>query len=125
MRRFTHAAVDLFFVKAHVGRAVGNILIDGFFKKLIFRILEHQSHLKTHLTDLLRLGPDVLPVQIDMAGGGLQQAVEMLDQRGLAGAGMSDDAHKFSGHHRQVHMLHRIALKRRTGAVGVGQIFHS
>ena len=46
--------------------------------------------------DLLGLRPDILSLTEDLAGGGLQQAVEVLDQGGFAGAGVADDAHELA-----------------------------
>ena len=89
--RFPHPAVDLLFIKPHVAGAEGNVLIHCLFKQLVLRILEHQPHLKAHLPDLLGVRPDVLAVEIDMPLRGLQQPVEMLDQRGFPGARVTDD----------------------------------
>ena len=86
-----HPAVDLLFIKPHVAGAEGNVLIHCLFKQLVLRILEHQPHLKAHLPDLLGVRPDVLAVEIDMPLRGLQQPVEMLDQRGFPGARVTDD----------------------------------
>ena len=48
----------------------------------------------------------------------------MLDQCGLAGAGVADDAEEFTVHHGQVHILHGAALKRRTRRIGVSQMLY-
>ena len=46
----------------------------------------------------LRLGPDVLPVEAARVPWvGRQQSVEVLDQGGLAGAGVADDAQELAG----------------------------
>ena len=89
--RFPYPAVDLLFIKPHVAGTEGDVLIHRFFKQLVLRILEHQPHLKAHLSDLLGVRPDVLSVEIDMPLRGLQQPVEMLDQRGFSGARVTDD----------------------------------
>ena len=52
--------------------------------------------------------PDVLAVQKDLAGGGLQQTVELLHQGGLTGAGMSDDADELSPVYRKGHIVQRL-----------------
>ena len=84
LRRLAHAAVDLVFRKAHVARAEGDVLIDRLLEELILRILEHQPHLEAHAADLLRLGPDVAPLEQDAPLRRAQQAVEVLDKRGFA-----------------------------------------
>ena len=74
-RGFAHTAVDLFFGKAHIRRAEGNVTVDRFFKELILRILEHKTHAESHVPDLLGICPDILPAEQDAASGGLQKAV--------------------------------------------------
>ena len=56
----TDAAVDILLVQSHVLRAEGDVLIHRLLKQLVFRVLEHQSHLKPHVPDLLGLRPDIL-----------------------------------------------------------------
>ena len=116
--------VNFRLVKTHVARAICNVFVNGFFKQLILRVLEHQSHPEAHLPYFLGLCPNILSFQINMALRRLQQPVQVLDQGGLAGAGMADNPQKLPGHHFQIHMLHRIALERRSGTVGMGQIFN-
>ena len=48
----------------------------------------------------------------------------MLDQGGLTGAGMADNAQKFTVHHGQVHVVHGAALKGRARRVGVSQMLY-
>ena len=46
-----------------VGRSEGDVFVNRFFKELVLRILENQSHPEPHLTDFLRLCPDVPTAQ--------------------------------------------------------------
>ena len=78
--------------------------------------------METHLADLLGVGPDVLSVQVDMPLGGLQQAVEVLDQGGFAAAGMADDAQELARQDIQGHVLDGAALEGRSGAIGMCQV---
>ena len=48
----------------------------------------------------------------------------MLDQGGFAGAGMADDPQEFSLVHIKAHVLHGTALERRSGAIGMCQVFY-
>ena len=74
-----------------ISGAESDVLVHCFLKQLIFRVLEHQTHLEANLPDLLRLRPDILPPQQDLSCRWLEQTVQMLDQGGFAGAGMADD----------------------------------
>ena len=51
-----------------------------------------------------------------------QQAIEMLNQGGFSGAGVSDDADELSPLHGKAHMLNGGALKGRSNAVYVGKV---
>ena len=74
-RRLVHPLINFFIVKTHILRAEGNILIDRFFKQLVFGVLEDKPHMKPHLADIAPLSPDIPPIQQDFAGGRFQQAV--------------------------------------------------
>ena len=81
LRKF-HALVD---------GAEGDVLVHRLLKQLVLRVLEHQPHLEADVPDLLRLRPDVLPMEQDLPRRRPQQAVQMLNQGGFAGAGVADD----------------------------------
>ena len=78
--------------------------------------------MEAHLTDLLGVGPDILPVQVDVAVRRLQKAVEVLDEGGFAAAGMADDAQKLAWQNVQRHILDGAALEGRSGAIGMCQM---
>ena len=107
-----------------ISGAESDVLVHCFLKQLIFRILEHQTHLEADLPDLFRLRPDVLPPQQDLSCRWLEQTVQRLDQGGFAGAGMADDPQEFSLVHIKAHVLHGTALERRSGAIGMCQVFY-
>ena len=90
--RLPDAGIQLIPPLAHVGGAKSDVLVYGLLEQLIFRILEHQAHLKAHIPDLFRLRPNIFSPQQHLAAGGLQQSVEMLDEGGFTGAGVADDA---------------------------------
>ena len=79
-----------------VFRAESDILRNGLLKKLIFRILENQADPLTQGTTIDMLTVQVLTVNQNLAGGGLEQAVEMLYEGRFTAAGMADDPDKFS-----------------------------
>ena len=90
-RRSISSSVRPMFVGAE-----GDVLVDRLLKELILRILEHQPHLEAHVRVIFLVSAQMsFPSQQHLAGGGLQQAVEVLDQGGLAGAGVADDAQEF------------------------------
>ena len=103
----THPPVNLLLAESHVFGAEGDVLVDGFLKKLIFRVLEHQSHLKADVPQTGCVRPHILSVDIDFAGGGLEQTVEMLDEGGFSGAGVTDDADHLTLFNREVDILNR------------------
>ena len=59
-------------------------------------LLEHHAHVATDAVDIgLGVG-DGLAVDENLAGGGLLEAVQAAQERGLAGAGGADDADHLS-----------------------------
>ena len=97
----------------------GNVLIDGLFKELVLRILEHQAHLKAHLANFLGPFPNVRPIQQDLPVRGTQQPIQMLDKGRFSRPGVADDAQKLPGHDLQVHVINGFVLKRCPRTVGV------
>ena len=95
LHRTLDARVDLFFGQLQVSGAEGDVLRHRFLKQLVFRILKHQTNPKTALPCKCLIGPDILTVQQNRTGGGLQKPVEMLHQGGFTGAGMTDHTDKF------------------------------
>ena len=120
--RAQHARTDLLFTQAHVLRTERDIAVNGLFKQLILRILEHQPDTEAALPRCFLVLPDVRPVQQDLAGRRAQQAVQMLDERRFAGAGVPDDAEELPLFHGEAHVLDGIVLKRRSGAVGMREV---
>ena len=84
-------AVQLLPGLALVDGAEGDVLVHRLLKQLVLWVLEHQPHLEADVPDLLRLRPDVLPMEQDLPRRRPQQAVQMLNQGGFAGAGVADD----------------------------------
>ena len=118
-----HGVVQLLPRFPLISGAEGDVLIDGFLKKLVLRILEHQPHLETDGAYILRLGPNVLPLQQNLPGRGLQQTVHVLNQGGFPRAGVADDTQELPRFHGKTDVLHRAAPEGRPGAVGMGQVF--
>jgi hypothetical protein len=89
----------------------------------MLRVLEHQPHLKASLSGFLGVCPDILPVEQNLSAGGLQQSIQMLNQRGLAGTGMPNDTDIFPRIGFKIHVNQGFVFKGRTDAVGTIQIF--
>ena len=121
-RRPAHPPGDLLLAQAHVFGAESDVFINRLLKQLVLRVLEHQTHRKANLADVLPLGPDILAVQQHLAAGGLQNAVEVGDQGGFAAAGGPDDAHKVALFHREAHVLQRGGGVRHAGVVYMSQM---
>ena len=108
--------------EAHVFGAEHDVLEHRLLKELVFRVLEHHAHLEAHRPDFLGLGPDVLAVQQHLARGGPQQAVEHLDEGGLAAARVADNPQELPFLHLDVHPIHGGFLKGGAWAVAVCQV---
>ena len=111
-RRVPHPPVDLLRVQSHVLRSEGDVLIHRLLEQLVFRVLEHQPHLEAYVPYFLRIRPDILPLQENTPGRGLQKPVQMLYQRGFTGPGVSDHAQKLPCAHSHAQPLHGAALER-------------
>ncbi len=94
-----------FWTKALVLWAKADILEHIHLEELVFRILEHQSHLAAQIFPGKSVAPDVFPVITDFSPGGAQQAVEQLDQRGFAAACMSDHTDELMLRNREVYIF--------------------
>ena len=66
---------------------------------------------------------DVPSVEQNGAAGRTEQPVEMLNQRGLTRSGVADQRDKFAAFDREIDVVQRLVLKRRAGAVDMGQVF--
>ena len=120
-RRLPHPCLYLFLRKSHVPWAESDVPGDGLLEDLVLRILEHQSHPKAYLPYFFLVRPDVLAVQQNRSLRGAEQSVQMLDQRGLSGAGVPDESHKCTGRNLQIHMVNGDFFKWRSRTVAVGQ----
>ena len=118
-----HPAVNLRLVQSHVSGTEGDILIDGFLKQLVFRVLEHQAHLEPGGPGALFGLPDIPALEQHPARGGLQQAVEVLDQGRFARAGPADDAQVFAAIGGKIHVHQSALLEGRADAVDVRELF--
>ena len=121
--RRPHPPVDLLLVQPHVLGAEGDVLIHGLLKELVLRVLEHQAHLEPCHPGALGVGPDVLSLEEHLAGGGLEQAVEVLNEGGFARAGVANDAQVLPLVGGKVHIQQGGALKGCARRVGVGEMF--
>ena len=67
--------------KAEITGAKGDVFGDGFFKELIFRILENHPHFVAHLHGFFCFLADVHAIDRNRSLCRLQQSVQELDQR--------------------------------------------
>ena len=70
-RRTQHARADFLLGKPHVFGSEGDILKDRLFKKLILRVLEHQTHMEPEPARELHILPDILSLKQDLPAHGL------------------------------------------------------
>ena len=112
--------MDFLLRQTHVGRTIGDVLCHSFLEQLIFRILEHQSDAEAHLTDAGIFVPDVRTVQQYLTGGRAEQTVKVLNQRGFARAGVTDQTDKFAALDGKGDAVQCAAFKRGSRAVYVG-----
>ena len=92
-------------------------------KQLMFRILKHQSHMTAQFPEVVAFLPDILPVVINVSRGRPDQPVEMLYQRGLSAAGMTDHSDKLTVLDFHRHMFQGMHLISGSRAVGISHIF--
>ena len=118
-RRAQHALVNFILAETHIFRSERDVAVRGLFKKLRLGVLEHQPHTKAHLPREFFVLPNILTVKQHAPGGWLKQPVQVLDERGLARAGVPDQPQKFTALYFQAHILKRDVLKGRPGAVQV------
>ena len=97
---------DLLFRKAQVARPKGDIFRHGCREELVLGVLEHHADAPAHVVGgaLLR---DIAPEGDDAAVCGVQDAVHVLDEGGLARAGMAGDAQELAFAHFEGHVVER------------------
>ena len=61
--------------QTHILRTISYILGDRFLKKLVLRILKHNTDLKPYIADIHILPPDILAVNENQSRGRLHQTV--------------------------------------------------
>ena len=71
-------------------------------------VLEHHAHLLAVQVDIHRLTGQIHAIKEDLAGGGLLQQIQAAQQRGLAGAGGTDDGHYLSLFDLQIAVIQRM-----------------
>lgn len=98
------------------------VFVHRLFKDLVLRILKHQPNLKSDASGEGLIAPNIPPVKQNLTGRRLQKAVEMLNEGGFSGAGVTDDADELPPLHGEVHMFNGGALKWGSNAVNVGQV---
>ncbi len=74
----------------------------------MFRVLEYQSDLFSKLPKAVILIINISPVIVHSAACGTHQAVQMLDQRGFARAGVPDQPDKISVLKHKADILKRL-----------------
>ena len=121
-RGLAHALIDLLRGEPGIFRAEGNVLIHRLLKELVLGILKDEADLKAHVARGGLAAVDVLPVEEHGAGRRHEQAVEVLNERALAGARVADDAHELPGGDGEINIVDGDFFKRRSGAVDVPEM---
>ena len=116
-------AVNLPVVQLHVFGSECDVLIHRLLKELVLRVLEYQAHLEAGLAGALLALPDILPLKENPAGGGLQKAVQMLDQGGFSRPGVTDNAQVLPPVGGEVHVDQGEALEGSARRIGVTEFF--
>ena len=77
-------------------RGIHDVLAHAVVREEV-ELLEDHAHVLANLVDVCLGARDGLAVDEDLAGGGLLEAVDAAQERGLAGAGRSDHADDLAG----------------------------
>ena len=109
--------VHLPLVQSHVFRTERNVTVNRLFKELVFRVLEHQTDTEPDGAQRLLGAVDVLFSEQHAPRGGLQKPVEMLDERALAAAGMTEQRRVLTGGDGEINIVESDLFKRSPGAV--------
>ena len=86
----------LLLVQPEVLRTEAYICKDIDLEELVLGVLKDQSHLAAQLLHIIALVVNIFAVEEDTSRGRLDQSVQMLHERGLPGARVSDDPDKLS-----------------------------
>ena len=111
------------FAAAQIFGAEGNILGHSFLKELVLRILENHAYGMALGHCFLRLGCQIHAVNGHLAGGRMDEAVQVLDEGGFAAACMTDNTDKLSRLDGEADIFQRHLFKRRALAVHAAYIF--
>lgn len=124
MCRFTHTLVYLCRAQSHVLGAEGDIGIHRLLKKLILRVLEHKSNLVADILSRDFIGVYVLAVDGYLAGGRLQQSVQVLDKSRLARARVTDKSHELAVWYLNIYVVYCDLFKGCARTVNMAQAAH-
>ena len=129
LQGFVHPAADLRRRDAEVFRTEGHVVFHHGRDQLVVRILEHHAAAAPDLPGILRVCRRHAAHQ-HFSGGRQEQGVQMLCQRGFAGAVAADDGDETALFDVQGHPVQRHALLRvlyvdiAAGAYPAFRIFH-
>ena len=108
-QRLLHARVHFRLAQAELLRAKRHVLLDARAEQLIVRVLEHQAHLPADGVEIVRgdrLAQDAhRPVPVELLR---QKAVQVQQQRGLAGAIGPEQPHAFALRHAETDPAQRL-----------------
>ena len=93
------------------------------FKKLILRILKHKPHLPSQLSHIIALFIYAASVIVHRSRRSFNQSVQMLNQGGFSGTGMSDNSHKLSLGDLKIYIFQRALLISRPLTVYIIHVF--
>ena len=110
--------------KAHVFRSECNILIHGFLKKLIFRILKHQSHHFAHLFQIRSGLCYITAVYNNSPRGRRYKCVKMLNKSGFSRACVTYNRGEASAFYLKIYIFKRSLFKRHALLIYIIKIFY-
>ena len=112
-----HPLADLLRGDAQILRREGHVVLHHVGDDLVVRILENHAHGAADVQELVLIGGVHVP-DPDLAGGGQEDGVHVLEQGGFSGAVVAQDGHKASLGDLQIHAAEDLPLP-----LGVGEVY--
>lgn len=118
-----HALSGLFFITPQIHRPEGDVFGDGFFEKLVLRVLENHA-------DRVALGDGgfgflgkVDTIDGDFAAGRMDEPIQVLDECRFPAPCMTDNADEFSFFDGEIDIIQGRLFKWRALAINITYMF--
>ena len=112
-----HPLADLLGRHAQILRCEGHVVLHHVGDDLVVRILEDHAHGAADVQELVLVGGVHVP-DPDLAGGGQEDGVHVLEQSGFAGAVVAQHGHEAALGDLQAHAAEDLPLP-----LGVGEVY--